>query len=249
MFKSLGIFIFLFLLSIELNVAVAENCGVVRLLSNKSSGVTVSDNHCEQADSVSLGAVFDLSPGARLWFKTQSESADAHQGICLNRSPAKIRLQVNQEKQPWVSPKLETCSQWQDNKLQCTEPKTHQPLLVCVLAALTEASQGFEDRTTSVKVRGLPALDEPNLAGFEAKLAAETIDVDSVVDTMQLDIDLCRSVNPSAKAIDLSWQVVDGVVTSVSPTPSQLSSREANDNYWLECLTSVVKKCNLSALS
>ncbi len=249
MFKNFWVWSGLFLLLMKINSGMAADCGVVRLLSNKSSGVTVSDNRCGQADSVSLGAVFDLSPGARLWFKSQTVTTDAHQGICLNRSPAKIRLQVNQDKQPWISPRLETCSEWQNNKLQCTEPKTHEPLLVCVLAALTEASQGFEDRTTSVKVRGLPMLNEPNLAGLDTELAAETIDVDSVVETMQLDIDLCRSVNPNARAVDLSWQVLDGVVTSVSPAPNQLSSRESNDKYWLECLTSVVKSATYPRLA
>ena len=218
----------------------ANECGVLHYLSSKSNGVTVIGNTCKTVDDIALGSEFKLMPGARLWFKSRMDT-DAHktQGICQSRSAKPISISVDNNKLPWIKAKdLSNCSPWADNKMSCDDSTGTQKTLSCVIAIVDSDSRpkGLEERTTSVRIRSMPTMeDDPDQtepqddAGFNQG---------QIISAMQPDIDLCRSINHTDAPIKITWLVeTDSRVNTVNFTRAQNDA----DKSYVDCITAIIK--------
>ena len=86
--KQLITFCFINLfLSISFNASGSE-CGVLKLQVNRSSGVSVKGNKCEELPNISRGTVFDISAKGRLWLKSNpaKPKKNEFQMICQNKA-------------------------------------------------------------------------------------------------------------------------------------------------------------------
>lgn len=236
--KNLLLTIVLFCLGYT-HVLHAGGCGVLRYMANKSSGVAITGNTCAISDDIALGSAFNLMPGARLWFKTPMESDEKTQGICQSRSSMPIRLSVYSAKQPWIkSEGMVVCSAWANNKMDCADHKNGQTALSCVIAAgeAEPRPKGQEDRTTSVRMRSLPALD--GTGNNESSRDGKAMDKEQIISALQADIGLCKAVNPAGAAVKMTWLVeTNGTVQTVIP------ANDKNDagKPLIACLTAVIK--------
>lgn len=221
----------------------ADECGVLRYMANKSNGVTVKSNTCKMPDDIALGSEFNLMPGARLWFKSQ-EAVDSKkmQGICQNRLPKSIRISVDNNKLPWITPNdLANCSPWTNNKINCDDSTGGQKALTCVLAAMSSEPHSTEpeERTTSVRMRSLPTIDDADNTE-SAQSGAET-EQERIISAMQADANLCKAIERVNTPIKMTWLVdVNGQVNSVIPVADASGPRNADKPY-VDCLTAVIK--------
>lgn len=226
------------------NILPAGECGVLRYLANKSNGVAVTGNKCKMTDDIALGSEFNLMPGARLWFKSQT-SADVKkaQGICQNRSAKSIHISVNSDKLPWIKPSgLAHCSSWTDNKINCEDSVGGQNALSCVIAAADAESRpkGLEERTTSVRMRSLPTLDSPDKTDPSQNDAGS--EKERIISAMQSDVELCRVINNTDARIKISWLVeTNSRVNTVIPEADKAGSQNDDDKRFIDCLTAVIK--------
>lgn len=221
----------------------ADDCGVLHYLATKSNGVTVTGNACKTSDKIALGAEFNLTPGARLWFKTLAGSdVDKTQGICQSRSTNPISITVDSNKQPWIKPNnVIGCSSWDSNKMQCADNNGAAGALTCVLAAaVPEAhAKGPEERTTSVRMRSLLLDDVAKNNGS----ALDSDKQDQIISALQTEADLCRAITPGAGTVDITWMVdMHGKVAQIKTYASSNVSSVQNSNKQLtECITAVIK--------
>lgn len=212
-------------------VVQADECGVLRYMANKSTGVTVKNNTCKTTDAIAVGSEFNLTPGARLWFKSQ-DAADAQkmQGICQNRSSKPVRINVDTNKLPWINPTgLSNCSPWTHNKINCDDSTGAQKTLTCVIAAINSEAptNEIEERTTSVRMRSLPTPDDADDAATEQE---------HIVSAMQADVDLCKALDRANSTINITWLVEsNGRVKTVTADPSGPAEQPL-----VNCLTAVI---------
>lgn len=229
----------------------AEECGVLRYMANKSNGVTVKSNTCKMTDDIALGSEFNLMPGARLWFKSQKAvDAQKMQGICQNRSSKSISISVDNNKLPWIKPNgLSNCSPWTNNKINCDDAIGGQKALTCVLAAISSEPYptGPEERTTSVRMRSLPEIDDSDNTE-SAPNDAET-EQEQIISAMQADVSLCKAIDHAHSPIKITWLVdVNGQVNTVTPIADASASHNADKPY-IDCLTAVIKDFSYPQLS
>jgi hypothetical protein len=214
----------------------ADECGVLRYLSNKSNGVTVTGNTCKMTDDISLGSEFNLSPGARLWFKSQlNAEASKTQGICQNRSSKSIQVRVDNGKQPWIKIKgLSQCGSWMDNKMNCGDDGD-QKALSCVIAtsSLAPHAKGLDERTTSVRMRSIPLI-----GGSESSPNGAESEKGQIISAMQPDISLCRAISFTDNTVNISWLVEANSKVASVILPAQPNDA---DKPFIDCLTAVIK--------
>lgn len=211
-----------------MTVLQAEECGTLRYLANKSNGVAISGNSCNNADAIAVGSEFNLSPGARLWFKATAADSKNSQGICQNRSAQPIRIRVDSGQQPWIKPTdVADCSAWTANKMNCGRA------LSCVIAAASSSSTAPEQRTTSVRMRSIPQLDDADKT--EAPQHNEDDLKQSILSAMQADASLCRALNPANPPVNLTWQV------DANSQAHKISSTDKADKAFIDCLSAVIK--------
>ncbi len=235
--KNLLLLNTLFLLGYA-NTVHADECGVLRYVANKSNGVTVNSNTCKMIDDIALGSEFNLMPGARLWFKSQEViNAKKIQGICQNRSSKPIRISVDHNKLPWITPNgLSNCSPWTNNKINCDDTMSGQKALTCVLAAIGSEPRPteLEERTTSVRMRSLPAIDA-------ADDEEEETEQEQIISAMQADVSLCKAISHFNSPIKMTWLVeANGQVNTVNPI-ADASGPHPTDKPYIDCLTAVIK--------
>ncbi len=226
------------------NIVYADECGVLRYLANKSSGITVFGNSCGEVGYIALGSEFNLMPGARLWFKSQmGAEAKKTQGICQNRSAKSIRVSVNSVNPPWIKPSgLAKCSSWTDDKMDCIISKGGQNALSCVIATVDSEQRPNdpEERTTSVRMRSLPMIDESDKT--ELPQNGEETGKEQIVLAMQPDIDLCRAVNGADAPVKVDWQVeTNGRANTVISVVDESGAQNDADKLFIDCLTAVIK--------
>lgn len=223
----------------------ADECGVLRYLANKSNGVAVTGNTCKTNDNIAVGSEFNLMPGARLWFKSQTIGADAKktQGICQNRSSKSINISVNSDKLPWIKTSgLANCDSWTGNKMNCGDSSVGPNALSCVIAAIDSEQQpkGLEERTTSVRMRSLPPIDDADKTD-SSQNGAET-EKEQIVSAMQPDVDLCRVINHTDARVQISWLVeTNSRVNTVIPAADKANTQNNTDKPFIDCLTAVIK--------
>lgn len=224
------------------NILHADECGVLRYMANKSNGVAVTGNTCKTVDDIALGSEFNLMPGARLWFKSQT-SADAKkmQGICQNRSSTSIHISVDSDKLPWIKPTgLTNCNAWTDNKMNCGNSVGGSNVLSCVIAAVDyeQHPKGLEERTTSVRMRSLPTMDDAEKNDTNDAESGK----DQIVSAMKADVDLCRVINHTDARVQISWLVeTNSRVNTVIPAADRTRSQNDADKPFIDCLTAVIK--------
>ncbi|MDP2902109.1 MAG: hypothetical protein Q8N96_03250 [Methylovulum sp.] len=221
----------------------ADECGVLRYLANKSNGVAITGNTCGVIDDIALGSEFNLKPGARLWFKSQTGiDAKKMQGICQNRSPDPINISVNSGKLPWIKPSdLVLCDSWTDNKMNCRTSKNGQNALSCIIAAISsESGAKMPERTTSVRMRSITTPGEADKS--ELLQSGVETEKEQIVLAMQPDIGLCKAINPTNTPIKITWLVEkNGQVNTIIPTTNGSSMQSNTDKQLIDCLTAVIR--------
>lgn len=219
----------------------ADDCGVINLLADRSSGVSVNGNSCNPTNNIALGSQIDLIPGARLWFQLPQGESNKVQAICQNRSSKPVHLTVNSKESPWIKVSEDTyCSEWKENKLNCDDHAGDQKGLNCVISttAKQKSPVGMDERTTSVLMR---SISDP--ADDSDKTGSDTWNSDQIVAALNPDVNLCKTINSGVTHYKLSWRVETNrqvtLVNSVADNANHTAS-EVDKNY-LECVTAVIK--------
>lgn len=226
-----------------LAAANASGCGVVHYLENKSNGVKVMANPCKTNDSIAVGGVFALSPGARLWIKSPpgTPTGKNFQAICQNSSADLITLNVDGPDKPWLYPKqLSDCSGWVDNKMSCGSIKDRQKSLLCVIAAIEPAPYLTTDeikRATSVIVRALPIRKPPDRTWTE-------FNINRLLDAIHPETELCRNLYQASYPVKIDWVLdINGQVTDLKAARGSQYKLEGKDDVeqqFTNCVIDVV---------
>lgn len=177
----------------------ATECGVMQFKADKSRGVQVLKNNCQNNRGVSLGTDFKLLPGARLWLKSGANTdAGRHfEVICQNRSQTPVSINVSTMFIPWIDPTgLNNCSGWIDNKLICDDLQGNHQRFYCVIAAIAEPDYSTTrtiERTTSVKLRKInPGSQQP-------------VTMQVVAPALTPEIELCRDLYEMTLPVTVKW--------------------------------------------
>ena len=204
----------------------ASECGMMRYLQERSSGVVIRNNQCHENAKISIGTEFELTSGARLWLKSlpQVNSDNYFQLICQNNSTSLVGLSVSSMFIPWINPKgLNNCSSWVDNKLSCEDLQGNKNQLFCVIASIKKPEFKVAskiERKTSVTMRNL-----------------DGIKVDKIIAAIEPEIELCRALYQDRRPINVSWKIN----TSAIATNVQIhQARQGNQQPLYECVKTVV---------
>jgi len=233
--KKQHIFCFIYCLFVFSFEANATECGVLQLQDNRSSGVSVTANKCQEAPYISLGSVFDLSTKGRLWLKSNpSQSANANfQVICQNRTNNTVQLEFSDILLPWLTQaKLKNCSGWVDNKLSCEGSMGEEKGIYCVLAFNKSSSNDQKEpiRTTSVKMRGIGLSNNSDKSPINS-------DIKKILESIKPELVLCKNLNQISGKSKISWSVDQN---SKSPQIDIISAKEVEDPLYSECLKTVI---------
>ncbi len=229
--QPLSFFYFISFLTLSGFNAVASECGVLQLQSNRSSGIRVKSNKCSELPYISVGTVFELAPQGRLWLKPTAPEHErlSFQMICQNRTEHLIQLEFSNPLSPWLSlAKLKNCSGWVDNKLSCDGNKGQKHGIYCVTAFLKPALSNSEktQRTSSVKMRTPTQGVGSNLYFDKQKLLA----------ALKPELQLCKQVNEISQDIRVNW-----IVQMTKVKMFQVIAPEMPNKYGLsECMEAVV---------
>ncbi len=230
---------FLFLSSTAINAA---ECGILKLQSNRSSGVTVQKNDCSELPAVSSNSIFELSPKGRLWLKSNEVKANNadFQLICQNKTADSIQIEFSASQSPWLNhSKLNNCSGWTNNKLTCDGNKGEKRGLYCVLSLAKVAKKSTQvERTTSVKMRGLNSF-------------IETKDIDKhtsqqILAEINPELKLCKELNQYTMDAKISWNVEQN---SGKQNINIISTSGLNTASLSECVKTVISTFSYPQLS
>lgn len=213
----------------------AEECGVIQIQRNRSSGVSINTNGCNENPYISRGSVFDLSAKGRLWIRSNpSAFLDSEfQMICQNRTAGTLQLHFSDALPPWLSQsKLKNCSGWVDNKLSCEGQNGEKNGVFCVLTFYKSVpgNKTFKiDRTTSVKMRGMEGLQKSYTNSI---LAAKK----QTIEAIKPEISLCKKINLMNRDIMINWTVINNEVKDINVA----SITKQHNGGWSECFESVI---------
>jgi len=213
----------------------AGECGVLQLQSNKSSGVSSSENQCAESPYVSIGTKFELAEKGRLWLKSnKSKSMNSEfQMICQNGTGTKIQLEFSDMIPPWLNQsKLNNCTGWVNNQLSCDGFRGEKKAVLCVLSFKAKKLHKSKDvqRTTSVKMRDIKSLLKTNAAQV-------SFDKKEVLESIKQELKLCKKLAQMKKEIGVKWAVSDRKVTKLKI----LSETDALNNISLSnCIEMVI---------
>ena len=220
-----------FLMSYQAN---ALECGVMQLQSNRSSGVSMEMNDCQDQPYVSIGTVFDLSPKGRLWLKSNTSKfkGSEFQMICQNRTMNSLRLEFSDMLLPWLSQsKLSNCTGWVDNKLSCDGINGEKGGVLCALSFIksdksTKTKQ--VERTTSVKMRDIKNL---------LKAKSVILDKQQILEAIKPELKLCKKINDTKETMTVNWVVQEAVVSDIELT----TSNKLDKQVLFDCLEAVIR--------
>jgi len=205
--KLLALFCFVnFAVLFSFNVGASE-CGILQLQNNRSSGVSVSLNQCDELPNISTGTVFDLAARGRLWLKSTSFDGgeNGFQMICQNRTGRSVQLDFSSPFLPWLKlDKLSNCSGWVDNKLSCDGNDGVKHGLHCVLAFYKPVLRSRDEkieRTSSVKMRSLNSID----TGHAAEITAD--DKALLLEALHPELKICKKLNNIFQTVRIDWDV------------------------------------------
>jgi hypothetical protein len=213
----------------------AEECGVIQIQQNRSSGVSIKGNNCKEFPYISIGTNFDLSAKGRLWVKSNpSAFLDSEfQMICQNRTGSIIQLQFADTLPPWLSQaKLNNCSGWTDNKLSCEGQNGEKNGIYCVLTfykSVPENKIYQIDRTTSVKMRSMESLQKSYTNSIQSTKK-------QTIEAIKPEISLCKKLNQINQEIKINWTVLNREVKEVEI----ILMNKQIDGGWSECFESVI---------
>ena len=239
--RTLSIISYFICLLLGTNVSASE-CGVMMLQDNRSNGVTVKKNDCNEVPYISIGTIIDISTKGRLWLKSNQSPmiGSRFQLICQNQSSATLQLEFSDMLTPWLSQsKLTGCTGWINNKLSCAGNNGEKNGIYCVLAiekpgsGKTKSPKQIE-RTTSIKMRGLNS---------SKKVENDSINLDrnTIIDAIKSDVMLCKQLYRSRSAINVSWNITpDAQINDINVV---LNQGPKKDNL-TECVSAVIKTFN-----
>lgn len=213
----------------------AEECGVIQIRQNRSSGISIKANECKELPYISMGTNFDLSAKGRLWVKSNpSAFLDSEfQMICQNRTESTIQLQFADTLPPWLSQaKLNNCSGWTDDKLSCEGQKGEKNGIYCVLTfykSVPENKTYQIDRTTSVKMRSMESLQKSYANSIQSAKR-------QTIEAINPEISLCKKLNQINQVIKINWTVSNREVKGIDIT---LMNKQI-EGGWSECFESVI---------
>lgn len=204
--KKILLFGFMGCLLLSFN-AISAECGVLQLQNNRSSGVSVKSNECNEPSNISIGTVFDLSARGRLWLKSLGTGYSDHefQMICQNRTAQTVQLAFSEPFLPWLSiANLKNCSGWVDNKLSCDGNNAEKYGIHCVLAFIKPDKRSKTEhieRTSSVKMRDVSQLFEADNSEYDS------FDKQQLVETLVSELKLCKKLTGFTQDVSINWVV------------------------------------------
>ena len=122
--------------------------------------------------------------------------------------------------------------------MSCDDSTGTQKALSCVIAIIDSDSRpkGLEERTTSVRMRTLPTMDD--MDENESSQEGRVFDQEQIVFAMQPDINLCRSINHTDTPIKITWLVeTNSQVNTVNFAHTQNNA----DKPYIDCVTAIIK--------
>ena len=199
--KNMLIRLFFLATALVIVDAQAVECATMQFLKNKSQGISVKNNLCGVEDKVSVGSIFTMIPGARLWLKSQSADNTGFQLICQNRTTRPVEVKFSNTVSPWIVPKgFSQCSQWINNKLSCIDDDSTANDFICATAVI-EAPEYIKvsslERTTSVKMRSFNP-DEIN------RLTKPEL-INMVEGSIHSEVGLCRDLYRTKLVGKVTW--------------------------------------------
>ncbi len=230
--KQLSFFCLISVITMSSFNAEASECGVLKLQSNRSSGISVKSNKCSELPYVSMGAVFEMAPRGRLWLKSNATVHDnqGFQMICQNRTEQAIQLEFSGPLSPWLSlARLKNCSGWVNNKLSCDGNNGESQGVYCVSAELNPVSRNSTEqvqRSSSVKMR-----DKNQLANTNTRLNKQQL-----LESLKPEFKLCKQLNEVSQDIQVNWVVQMTKVKMFEVILPKL----LNNNGLSECMKAVV---------
>jgi hypothetical protein len=241
--KQMIAFIIINIFLISTNVSASE-CGVLRLQNNRSTGVYVKENKCNEHPYIAIGTIIDLAAKGRLWLKSNQSPVigSEFQMICQNETGRPVELEFSDMLTPWLSQgKLNNCSGWINKKLSCEVKMGERNGLYCVLAffqADTNNKLKQMERSTSVKLRG-------SISSLESVNTFSSTDKQQLFNTIEPELDLCKQLNRITTDIKVSWSVdKDAEVKGAN-----VSMAEPLNDYLSECVKSVINTIQYPALT
>jgi hypothetical protein len=216
----------------------ASECETLQFQRSKSQGVSIKNNVCETDDRVSVGSVFTLIPGSRLWLKAQADSSTDFQLICQSRAKRIVEVNISSKFLPWISPiGFSRCGAWVNNKLSCQDDRGSKNDFICAIAVIKRPEflkVTSLERTTSVKMRTINSDKKKP----KSEVLAEPELINSVVDFIRSEVGLCRDVYQVKRKIKVSWALdVMGQIEILS-----FAKGEHLDQQFRSCVTSVITK-------
>lgn len=231
--KQMIAFIIINVLFISANASASE-CGVLRLQNNRSTGVNVKENKCNEHPYIAIGTIIDLAAKGRLWLKSNQSPVigSEFQMICQNETGRPVELEFSDMLTPWLSQgKLNDCSGWVNKKLSCEVKMGERNGLYCVLAFFQpDVNNKLKqvERSTSVKLRG-------SISSLEFVNTFSSTEKQQLFNTIEPELDLCKQLNQITTDIKVSWSVdKDAEVKRVN-----VSIEPLND-YLSECVKAVI---------
>ncbi len=216
--------------------AQASECETLQFLRSKSQGVNIKNNSCETGDKVSVGSVFSLIPGGRLWLKAQADDSTDFQLICQNRATRAVDVNFSNKFLPWISPiGFAQCSGWINNKLSCHDDSGNKNDFICAIAVIKRPEflkVTSLERTTSVKMRTINSDKKTQ----KIEVLAEPKLINAVVEYIRSEVGLCRNVYQVKRTVKVSWTLdVMGRIEMLS-----FAKGDHIEQQFLSCVTSVI---------
>ncbi|HQV87710.1 MAG TPA: hypothetical protein PLP93_11415 [Nitrosomonas sp.] len=233
---SYSVFFFILLLTILIinsKELQASEC-FLKLQNKKSSGTTVFNNNCRKESELSLNALLEIKEDTRLWLESKviHNNTENYWLICQNRASAPIRIVVNSEILPWITPDSTSKCNRLANRMECFDTSTERETLFCATGKITKKPPEIE-RTTSVTVRSETNKPSPNHNHH---------DINTLKTFFEPRINLCRNIFPNSNSIELTLSIkASGEITDVIVKKESGIQRQLED-----CVTEVIKDSILS---
>ncbi len=232
----LSMLLVIFALALASDNLQATECGIFKIQKNRSSGTSVINNNCANANELSLQATLEIQGNTRVWLESLSAFQDADNLliICQNRSLQSINIQINSPLSPWINLKgAGLCDSWVNQRLECREANTNTGILFCAATQINTASENETtmQRRSSITLRGLTQ-NKNNTVSLDERQP----EINKWKISLKPEIDLCRKVFQVNQPITLSWKIK----AAGGATDTKIAENGIDDQF-AECTTEVIE--------
>ncbi len=196
-------------------------------MQDRSRGVQILANPCEQERQIATGTIFRLAPGARLWLAT---GRGERQAVCQSRATSALTLLVDQSHPPWLSSKsLPNCLRHQ-NRWRCLAQNTENEILTCAMTRLRPPPSGPSSpkEATSLVLRSLqshrPSTEYDDARQLPARLKQEA--------------EMCHELYGVEEKFPFTWHITPQGKTAAIESPPALRKSHP---HLLSCLEELIR--------